>query len=85
MPIRPELRPLYPPHWRELNSHVRFERAEGRCHLRPTNALRLQPHQRREHGQMIGDAVVRFIGQLACERDCQRKMSKRPKNSLLRA
>ena len=31
MPIRRELRPLYPPHWRELSSHVRFERAEGRC------------------------------------------------------
>ena len=31
MPIRPELRPLYPPHWRELSSHVRFQRAEGRC------------------------------------------------------
>ena len=31
MPIRPELRPLYPPHWRELSSRVRFERAEGRC------------------------------------------------------
>ena len=31
MPIRPELRPLYPPHWRELSSHVRFECAEGRC------------------------------------------------------
>ena len=30
MPIRPELRPLYPPHWRELSSHVRFKRAEGR-------------------------------------------------------
>ena len=24
MPIRPELRPLYPPHWRELSSHVRY-------------------------------------------------------------
>jgi hypothetical protein len=31
MPIRPELRPLYPPYWRELSSHVRFERAGGRC------------------------------------------------------
>jgi hypothetical protein len=31
MPIRPELRPLYPPHWRELSRRVRFERAEGRC------------------------------------------------------
>jgi len=31
MPIRAELRPLYPPHWRELSRHVRFERAEGRC------------------------------------------------------
>jgi hypothetical protein len=30
MPIRRELRPLYPPHWRELSSHVRFERAGGR-------------------------------------------------------
>ena len=31
MPIRPELRPFYPPHWHELSSYVRFERAEGRC------------------------------------------------------
>src|SRR5271169_4411982 len=31
MPIRPELRPLYPPHWSQLSSHVRFQRAEGRC------------------------------------------------------
>jgi hypothetical protein len=31
MPIRPELRPLYPPHWRELSARVRFERAQGRC------------------------------------------------------
>jgi hypothetical protein len=31
MPIRPELRPLYPPHWRDLSAHVRFERAGGRC------------------------------------------------------
>lgn len=29
MPICPELRPLYPPHWRELSRHVRFERAQG--------------------------------------------------------
>ena len=31
MPIRCELRPLYPPHWRELSAHVRFERADSRC------------------------------------------------------
>ena len=31
MPIRPELRPLYPPHWRELSNHVRFARAGGKC------------------------------------------------------
>ena len=31
MPIRAELRPLYPQHWRELSRHVRFERAGGRC------------------------------------------------------
>ncbi len=33
MPIRPELRPLYPPHWRELSRRVRFERAGGRCQV----------------------------------------------------
>jgi hypothetical protein len=31
MPIRRELRPLYPSHWRELSRRVRFERAGGRC------------------------------------------------------
>lgn len=31
MPIRPELRALYPSHWRELSRRVRFERAGGRC------------------------------------------------------
>lgn len=31
MPIRPDLRPLYPAHWRELSRHVRFERAGSRC------------------------------------------------------
>jgi hypothetical protein len=31
MPIRPELRPLYPPHWRELSQRVRFKQAGGKC------------------------------------------------------
>jgi hypothetical protein len=31
MPIRPDLRPLYPPDWPELSRRVRFERAGGRC------------------------------------------------------
>jgi hypothetical protein len=31
MPIRPELRELYPPNWRELSGRVRFERAGGKC------------------------------------------------------
>ena len=31
MPIRSELRPLYPKHWRELSARVRFDRAGGRC------------------------------------------------------
>jgi hypothetical protein len=44
------------------------------------DALGLQSHQRREHGEMIGDAVVRFIGRSAWERDRQSKMSKRPKS-----
>ena len=31
MPIRPELRPLYPKDWPELSRRVRFERAGGEC------------------------------------------------------
>src|SRR4051812_35626572 len=31
MPIRAELRPLYPPNWAELSRRVRFERARGEC------------------------------------------------------
>jgi hypothetical protein len=31
MPIRRELRPLYPPDWAELSRRVRFERAGGEC------------------------------------------------------
>jgi hypothetical protein len=31
MPIRRELRDLYPAHWRELSRRVRFERAGGLC------------------------------------------------------
>lgn len=31
MPIRRELRCLYPAHWRELSHRVRFERAGGAC------------------------------------------------------
>ena len=31
MPIRADLRALYPPHWAELSRKVRFARAGGRC------------------------------------------------------
>jgi 5-methylcytosine-specific restriction endonuclease McrA len=31
MPIRRELRPLYPYNWRELSRKLRFERAGGKC------------------------------------------------------
>lgn len=31
MPIRRELRDLYPAHWRELSRRIRFERAGGLC------------------------------------------------------
>jgi hypothetical protein len=31
MPINPEYRHLYPPHWRELSAHIKFDRAGGRC------------------------------------------------------
>jgi 5-methylcytosine-specific restriction endonuclease McrA len=31
MPIRPELRCLYPPDWAEISKRIRFERAGGLC------------------------------------------------------
>lgn len=31
MPIRPELKRLYPPNWPQLSKRIRFERARGRC------------------------------------------------------
>ena len=31
MPINPDLRPLYPPDWRELANQIKFGRAGGRC------------------------------------------------------
>lgn len=33
MPIRRELRPLYPPNWPEVSRRVRFERAGGLCQV----------------------------------------------------
>ena len=33
MPIRPDLRPLYPSHWRKLSDRVRFKHAAGRCQV----------------------------------------------------
>ena len=44
----------------------------AQCNIGLIDALGLQSQQRREHGEMIGDAVVRFIDQLACERDRRR-------------
>jgi hypothetical protein len=65
MPIRPELRSLYPPHWRELSSHVRFERAEGRCqrcgrpHLVLLRCLRTGAGStsKRRHGGIAEDGL----------------------------
>ena len=31
MPIRPELRALYPPDWPDISRRIRFERAGNRC------------------------------------------------------
>ena len=31
MPIRPELRALYPPDWPQISARIRFERAANRC------------------------------------------------------
>jgi nucleoid DNA-binding protein len=49
MPIRRDLRCLYPPHWPELSRRIRFERAGGRCQAcgRPHLVwLRCLPHGR---------------------------------------
>jgi 5-methylcytosine-specific restriction endonuclease McrA len=42
MPIRPELRCLYPANWRDISMRVRFKRAGGRCQ-----------NCKRPHGQEI--------------------------------
>jgi hypothetical protein len=41
MPIRPEFRALYPPHWRALSDETRFTVAGGRCQrcARPHDAM----------------------------------------------
>ena len=41
MPIRPELRGLYPADWREISRQIRFGRAGGRCETcaRPHGAV----------------------------------------------
>ena len=31
MPIRPEMRALYPPDWKQISIRIRTERAENRC------------------------------------------------------
>ena len=49
MPIRPELRPLYPRHWTELSRRIRFARADGhceRCGRRHGAVLRVLPDGR---------------------------------------
>ena len=49
MPIRRELRGLYPPNWKELSRHVRFDRAKGLCEVcgRPhANLIRCLPDGR---------------------------------------
>jgi hypothetical protein len=43
MPIRRDLRCLYPPHWRELSRRIRFERAGGRCQALRAPASGLAP------------------------------------------
>jgi hypothetical protein len=55
MPIRPELWPLYPPHWRELSSRVRFERAGGRCQRgRDLRAERAGSEDREDRSAIVG-------------------------------
>jgi len=58
MPIRRELRPLYPPHWRDLSRRVRFERRRAlRARRRPLPKLR--PAAPRAAALSAGRALVR--------------------------
>ena len=52
MPIRPELRALYPPDWPQISRRIRFERAGNRCEwcgARPCFAARAE---RRHNGHV---------------------------------
>ena len=42
MPIRPELKSLYPPDWAAISRRIRFERAGNRCEW--CRAENYQPH-----------------------------------------
>lgn len=42
MPIRPELRVLYPPDWDEISARIRFKRANNRCEQ--CGAVNYKPH-----------------------------------------
>jgi len=42
MPIRPELRALYPPDWDEISARIRFRRANNRCEQ--CGAVNYKPH-----------------------------------------
>ena len=69
MPIRRDLRPVYPPHWRELSHHVRFERAAAqcpRCGRRHLTLVRCLPDGRW------------FDGQAATWRDHRGRMARWP-------
>lgn len=56
MPIKPENRALYPPNWKEISKHIRFERAGNRCEV--CDCENYQPHP------ITGSRVVLTVAHL---------------------
>ena len=54
MPIRPDLRPLYPPHWRELSGRVRFDALVGDANVVAARTLSSCAVSRTDAGLMSG-------------------------------
>ena len=68
MPIRRELRSLYPPNWKELSRRVRFDRARGLCEVCGRCAhygmtpMRNNPGVAHENGAIASERVLAFDG-----------------------
>ncbi|WP_262703811.1 MULTISPECIES: hypothetical protein [Streptomyces] len=67
MPIRPEMRPRYPPDWPQISRRIRFELAIGRCECDGRCGRRHSGRCTAEHGQphpATGSRVVLTVAHL---------------------